>query len=309
MGLFLQNHQNYDKYAGNRTVSPNYGQNYYNCEFGFGELLVSGLTQGASIFFQAWDADGKGGSDDELDPETQKKVDAKEQELQELLSANGIENEKGLPKKIKSENKHLEKITKDLQNLNTSFNSLQSDLSALNSEYSSVADKINQLKKFSATKGNDTDYNNQLAALNKKLQSIQEKINRKNDEISELNKKIIDKNNELDTQQAELLRLMGVSAQAENIVNEIFQLQGESLTHNVDYDIEQETEDLSRFNTALKSFPKNGATQDDVDKIINAFNGNQENSETVVNQRHAITAIKLIKMSNPDLDWSKLNVA
>ncbi len=219
----------------------------------------------------------------------------------------GISNEKDLYKKLKSGNKDLEKQNKELNKLYTSFNNLKTDLSALNTEYNNVADKINQLKNFSSTKSNDNDYNSQLNTLNEKLQSIKDKINKKNNEISEVNDKIVNKNNEFNTKQAECIKLAGIAAEAENLVNEINQLKGISLTHEVKYNIKQETEDLSRFNAALKSFPQTGATQDDADKIIDAFIGNQENSETAVNQRNAITAMKIIIASNSDLNWSRLN--
>ena len=175
-------------------------------------------------------------------------------------------------KKVKKQSDKVKNLSSEVITLSASLQTINQRLSSLNTQYNNVTTQINELKKTESTKADDMNYINQLNLLNDKLRELESKIQDTNDERSTKIAQLDKKQNELNIEQTEFAKLAGIAAQAENLENEILQLKGKSLTHNVNYNVEQETKDLSRFNTALKSFPKTGATQEDAENLINAFN-------------------------------------
>ncbi len=313
MGLFIKNHSNYNDLPVKQSNTAQFQTAQVN-NIDYASFSMSAVNSVFGLLTNM--CDGKGGIDNQttkggkIDSETQKKIDAKEYELKNLYSTIDVKNEKDLYKKVKKQSDMVINLSNEVNSLSASLQIINQNLSSLNTQYSNVTTQINDLKKSESANANDTNYINQLNLLNNKLRELESKIQAANNELSTKRAQLEKKQNELNIKQTEFAKLAGVAAQAENLENEILQLKGKSLTHDVNYNVEQETKDLSRFNTALKSFPKTGATQDDADNLINAFNNSgSENKETVVTQKNAILAMKFIKQANPELDWSKLNIA
>ena len=309
MGLFIKNHTNYD----DLPVKQSQSSQLQSAQVNGNDYASLGMSAVNSIFGLLTNiSDGKGGTEDDKgnDSETRNKIDAKKQELKNLYSVNGIKNEKDLYKKVKKQSDKVKNLSSEVITLSASLQTINQRLSSLNTQYNNVTTQINELKKTESTKADDMNYINQLSILKEQLREIESQIQGVKNESSEKIAQLDKKQNELNIEQTEFAKLAGIAAQAENLENEILQLKGKSLTHNVNYNVEQETKDLSRFNTALKSFPKTGATQEDAENLINAFNNSDsENKETMVNQKNAIVAMRLIKQANPKLDWSKLNIS
>ena len=315
MGLFLANHENYDAYVERRSRNGAYtnAQNTYNT--GNTDWAAYGIMGGVSIFGALLnkigsnsDGQGEGDDDDVIDDETQKQIEAKKNELNQLYSENDVTSGKELIKATKAQQEKIDNLNTILGGQKRVSESLSTDLKNLETQKTSITTRISVLEN-TPVEERGTNYQTELSDLKRALQDINNKIGEKNKEIIEQDTKI--QSTEVDLRAAtNILAIYNTSiGRAENIEQEIRQLKGKKLPKEVTYDVKQETTDLKRFNEVLKNFPIQ-PKQEDVDKIITAFNSQAGNSESQVNQKHAIEAIKILKnkYSNSNLDWKALNV-
>lgn len=243
-GLFIQNHEKHEKYVQNHTSSNNpFGVS--GCNYGglnFGELAVSGITSGASLFFQYW-GEGKGAIDSEsvqVDEATQKLIDQKTQELTTVLApANAITQKSAESSKQLS--KHITGFEKDITKLESKVSGDKSS--------ASIQKLINEYFDENGNPKTVTNENGEEVA-----------IDTKGYDYNKLNKQLEDAKSieaDIKTKKEQLVQLNTIKGQTENIEIEIERLYNSGSSPEIEYDVAQETKDISDFMTKLKAFQTN----------------------------------------------------
>ena len=291
MGAFISEHVDSKTYIEKHGQVQNSGRvnPWVAMGFQFGQYTIGGILSGDIKL----GGDGKGGKDGKVDEDTQKQIDAKTVELNKVF-----DDVKAI---TGTEVKSSSAIGTAVTSLNSEIQGLETKVSGDKSSASIQETIKTYFNEDGTSKFTDNDELNGVAPLPPSVtyDSLQQQL-----------ANAIEIETQIQNKKAELARLQGLQGQAENIELEILRLQDSFAEPEVKYDVAQESKDLNRFNTVLKSFPTgNKATQEDVDKLIKAFNGDAGNEESVVSQKHAKMAIDLLKKSYPNLNWSALQSA
>lgn len=289
MGAFVNNHKNYNQYTAGRTVSSNYVQNFGINQGGFdiGTFLVGTAVQGTSIFLSLT-SEGRGGSDNSLDPETQKKVDAKKQELETIYGKyDGVSNGRQLAKKTKTQSDKVndEKIT--YSDYTKQLNSYKSELAGLNS---SLKSKQNELLTLNE---DDDNYAADKQAIENEIQELNQDIDAISEAIKQQEKLVQEQEKVVNDAQVELAMLNTDIGKAENIEQEIRQLEGKKLLKEVTYDVEQETKDISTFMDKLNAFQAEPNAKT-AQELKDAYTNNGKDSQSGIQQKSVMKAYSMV---------------
>ncbi len=274
MGLFLQNHENYETFVKNRTNSTN-GANYgYNN----GDMASYFVNSGVSIFGTLLQkiGDGKGGDNDG----DSKEVSNLNNQLSALLSDIGAKNVSDIDtalttaktnsdKKVKeNKEKTVDIYTNGTDNYTKEIQKLTAELDALN---------------------DNNDPNGQQRQLkNAAIEDIRQKREQAKTYAENEHKK-------LEAEEAEKIRNLTLKAEeAKAISDRIESIEDPSKYNNTkSEEIKEKTNDFSDFNKARKAFLDN-PTGKNFKKLDKAFSNFDNPSQSV------ITTMKMLKQKYPE---------
>ena len=257
MGLFLQNHENYETFVKNRTNSTN-GANYgYNN----GDMASYFVNSGVSIFGTLLQkiGDGKGGDDDgEISEKKQKQIDEYQSKIDAKLKEAAVNTVKELEDKITSTKEKQTTINGKITECNNNLCSIQNDI-----------DELNKLLETATSEEDKTRINAQITELNKNKKDI---TTERNQQVEALKKA-----------EREEAVLQAQMAEVENLQHNIDKIKKE-LPKEVSYNVKKETNDLATFTDAMKKFSKN-PSQENADALYNAYHGGHKGVQNATAQK------------------------
>lgn len=279
MGLFLQNHENYETFVKNRSNST--GSTTYTGNNN-GDMASYFVNSGVSIFGTLLQkvSDGKGGNDDDTSGTSSKATKIKE-ELNTILSEIGAKDKddiQGAYERAKAESD--KKIN-------------ESTYKAQLATFENGTDKFTQQINDKKTKYREYDDDNDKGHYERS--KIEDEIKKLNKErTAELNKIKAEQEKLEKEEQVKMQELEYKVDQAKALSERLLSIEDPSAYNNTESKaIKEKTNDFIDFNKARKAFEEN-PTEKNFKKLDKAFSNFENPSQSV------ITTIKMLKQKYPD---------
>ncbi len=262
MGLFIKNHGKTDvSYVRNNNINQNIDAT--------GSYISGGIN---SIFgLLTMIGDGKGGEGDEGDDkkiskETQSKIDEINKKITDRLNEVNASSLSDLGSQISKSQEQQQTISSDITNTKQDIKVSQATVSNLTSQIDSLKGQLT-----GADESKKAFIESSINSLEGEKKKVEQQIINDNKKLEELQKKLVE-------EEKKCTNLQSVYADVENYQHQIDKLNKKELPKEVTYDVNKETEDLSKFSDALKKFnSKTKPTQEDAAELYSAYRSNVDN--------------------------------
>ena len=281
MGFFVNNHEEYNTYVRENGSRRANCQNVYPSDMFVKSCIVGGVSIFGTLLNKI--GEGKGGSnnvddvDDGSSDDTQEKIDAINEEINNILKDAKLSSADGFTTAINEIDNKQDKLTDEINDCKTSIGIHETQIIRLTNEINTLKEK-------------DPNGNQNLIA------SYEKQINKTKTLIDNINKEQKDKETELKTEQMRKNELLVQKGQVENLQQRIKELKGEQVAE-AKYDIEQERNDIAAFKNALKQF-KDKPSQETAAALSSACNGSSK-----VDNKTVRSAYDFIKKQYPQFFW------
>ncbi len=287
MGLYINKSKTTSTYVRNNN-------DYYNNQNidSTGSYINSGINTIFGLLTMGFD--GKGGDDDgddgKISKETQSKIDEINKKITDRLNEVNASSLSDLGSQISKSQEQQQTISSDITNTKQDIKVSQATVSNLTSQIDSLKGQLS-----GADESKKAFIESSINSLEGEKKKVEQQIINDNKKLEELQKKLVE-------EEKKCTNLQSVYADVENYQHQIDKLNKKELPKEVTYDVNKETEDLSKFSDALKKFnSKTKPTQEDAAELYSAYRSNVDN-------KTAKKAFELVEKRHPEL-FQKVRIA